>query len=283
MKKYILVTESGSDMSQHYIDRHNIYIVPMHINMGSETFDDGDIKAKDIFSYYDEKGELPSTAGSNPQDFVNIFDKINKEHPNCEIIYIAYSAVTTVSYNSARIAAEDYPNVHLVDSKNCTLGLATIVIAAAEFIENNPNTTPEEIIKFVEELREKTRFSFLPQTLLYLKAGGRISNASYLGARLLKIFPSIDLIDGYLVAGKKYRGSFKMAYKVLLKDYFEKFNIDLDSVRLVKVDGLSKEQQDEITKIVEENTNSKVEWFDAGAVIACHGGPGAFGIVGFEK
>ena len=283
MKKFILVTESGSDMTQEYIDKHNVYIVPMHINMGEKTYDDGKIKAKDVFNYYDEKNALPSTAGSNPQDFTEIFDEITKKHPESEIIYIAYSAVTTVSYNSANLVAKDYPKLHLVDSKNVSVGLSAIVIAAAEFIEQNPDASAEDVIKFVEEIREKTHFVFLPQTLLYLKAGGRISNASYLGARLLKIFPSIDLINGYLVAGKKYRGSFKMAYKKMLGNFFKNPNINLDTVRLIKVEGLSSEQQSEITQIVEENINRKPEWFDAGAVISCHGGPGAFGIVGFEN
>ena len=87
----------------------------------------------------------------------------------------------------------------MIDSKNVSIGLSTVVIEAAKFIENNPNTTAEEIIKYVEDIRERIRFVFLPQTLFIFKAGGRISNVAYLGAMILKIYPTIDLDDGYLV------------------------------------------------------------------------------------
>lgn len=50
----------------------------------------------------------------------------------------------------------------MIDSKNCTVGLGTVVIAAAEYIENNPGAEAQDIIQFVEEIRERTRFVFLP-------------------------------------------------------------------------------------------------------------------------
>lgn len=209
MSQFILVTESGADLPQKYIDRFNIKIVPMYVNFGENTFKDSDIKAEDVFDYYEKNKILPTTSGSTPNDFTEIFRNINETYLDAEIIYIAYSSVTTVSFNSARIAAEEFSNVHMIDSKNCTVGLGTVVIAAAEYIENNPGAEAQDIIQFVEEIRERTRFVFLPYSLLYLKAGGRISNASYIGAMLLKIYPTINLENGYLVAGSKYRGSFK--------------------------------------------------------------------------
>lgn len=283
MNKYILVTESGSDMPKHYAEKYNIKIVPMHVTLGGETYKDGEIEPKALYDHYKSTGELPSTAGSSPQDFMEVFDEINRDYPDHQIIYIAYSSVTTVSYSSAKLVAENYDNLHMVDSKNVSIGLGLIVIETAKFIEENPDVTPEEVISFVEEIREKTRFVFLPQTLLYLKAGGRISNASYIGAKLLKIYPTIDLKDGYLVAGKKYRGSFKIAYKNVINDYFERHNVDLDNVKLIRAEGLSQEQQDDIASLIKEKGVTKIEWLDPGAVISTHGGEGAFGIVGIEN
>lgn len=283
MRKFVLVTESGGDLDQKYIDKYDIKIVPMHVNFGQETYDDSDLKAQDVFYYYDRTKELPKTSGSTPNDFTKVFEEINENYPALEIIYIAYSSVTTVSYNSAKIAAADFPNVHMVDSKNCTVGLANVVISAAEYIEENPEATAEDVIKFVEDVRERTRFVFLPQSLLYLKAGGRISNVAYLGAMLLKIYPTIDLKDGYLVAGTKYRGSFKASYKKMIEDFFTRFDVDKKMIRLVKVHGLTEEQMAEVEGYVKEHGVENVEWFEAGAVIACHGGPGAVGLVGIEK
>ena len=283
MSKFVLVTESGGDLAQKYVDLYDVKIVPMHVNFGGETYDDSDLKSQDVFDYYDKNKVLPQTSGSTPGDFTKVFNEINENYPGAEIIYIAYSSVTTVSYNSARIAAEDFPNVHMVDSKNVTVGLANVVISTAEYIKENPNTTADEIIKFVEDIRERTRFVFLPQSLLYLKAGGRISNVSYLGAMLLKIYPTINLENGYLVAGTKYRGSFKTAYKKMIDDFFERFDIDKSMIRLVRVQDLSDSHMSEIEEILKEHGVENIEWFEAGSVISCHGGPGAVGLVGVEK
>lgn len=282
LKNFIIVTESGSDLSQEYIEKYNIKIVPMHVSFGQESFSDPELKASDVFDYYDNNKILPKTSGSTPSDFTKVFKEINEKYPDSEIIYIAYSSVTTVSYNSARIAAEEFSNIHMVDSKNCSIGLARVVISAAEYIENNPDATAEDVIKYVEDIRERTRFVFLPQSLLYLKAGGRISNASYLGAMLLKIFPTINLENGYLVAGKKYRGSFKSSYKKMIDDFFNRFDVDRKSLLLVRVHGLSDKHVENVENILKEHGVEEIKWLDAGAVISCHGGPGAVGLVGIE-
>lgn len=283
MSQFILVTESGADLPQKYIDRFNIKIVPMYVNFGENTFKDSDIKAEDVFDYYEKNKILPTTSGSTPNDFTEIFRNINETYLDAEIIYIAYSSVTTVSFNSARIAAEEFSKVHMIDSKNCTVGLGTVVIAAAEYIENNPGAEAQDIIQFVEEIRERTRFVFLPYSLLYLKAGGRISNASYIGAMLLKIYPTINLENGYLVTGSKYRGSFKKAYKNMIDKFFSRFELDRETIRLVKVHGLEKKDIIEIETILKEQGVTKTEWVDDGAVISCHGGPGAVGLAGIEN
>lgn len=283
MRKFVVVTESGSDLPKKYAEKYDIKVVTMHVNFQDETRDDLDIKAQDVFDYYDKHKILPKTSGSTPHDFTKMFKEINENYPGAEIIYIAYSAVTTVSYNSAKIAAEKFSNIHMIDSKNVSVGLSTVVIAAAEFIENNPDTTAEEIVKYVEDVRERTRFVFLPQTLLYLKAGGRISNVAYLGATILKIYPTIDLIDGYLIAGKKYRGSFKNSYTDMINNFFDRFDINKNTIRMIRTNGLSLEHQKEVENLLIENGAKNIEWFDANAVISCHGGPGAVGIVGIEN
>lgn len=282
MPKFVLVTESGSDMPQRYIDRYNIKVVSMHVNFENESCKDLEIDAQKVFDYYNNNKILPKTSGAMPNDFKEIFASISEEYPNSEIIYIAYSSVTTVSFNSALIAAQDFPKVHAVDSKNVSVGLSSVVIAAAKYIENHPEATAEDVIKYVENIRDRTRFVFIPQTLLYLKAGGRISNASYLGAMLLRIFPTINLEDGYLVAGTKYRGSFEKAYKKMIDSYFSKYNVDKDNILLVKSKGLSNNHIEKIERYMETHGVKNFDWIEAGAVISCHGGPGAFGFVGLE-
>ena len=283
MKKYIITTESGSDISKEIIDRYNIQIVPMHVTMGDQTYPDGSFDVQKVFEYYEKRGNLPKTSGSTPQDNTQIFNEIFAKYPDAYIIHIGYSAVTTVSFNAANIAAKDFKNIYLVDSKYVSAGAAAIVKATAQFIENNPNTSPEEIISFVEDIRERTHMVFLPKTLLYLKAGGRVSNLAFYGANLLKIHPSITLENGYLVPGKRYRGSFDSCLKKMVNNFFKSYNIDPDTVMVVGAPDVGDHEKEKIYDLLRENGIQNTRWIEAGAVISSHGGPGAIGITGIEK
>src|SRR5690554_3220279 len=233
MKKYIITTESGSDLSKEIIDRYNIQIIPMHVIMDEQTYPDGSFEVQKVFDYYEKTGTLPKTSGSTPQDNTEVFKEVFAKYPDAHIIHIAYSAVTTVSYNAANIAAQDFENVHLVDSKHVSIGAAAIVKATAQFIEDNPNKSPEEIIAFVEDIRQRTHMVFLPKTLIYLRAGGRVSNLAFHGANMLKICLTIILENGYLVSGRRYRGSFDQSLKKMIGDFFKSYSIDPQTVQIV--------------------------------------------------
>lgn len=283
MTKFIITTESGSDLPKELIERYNIYIVPMHVTMGDQTYDDGSFDVQTVFDYYDQNEILPKTSGTTPQDNTKVFQQIFDKYPDAHIIHIAYSAVTTVSFNAANIAAEEFGNIHLVDAKHVSIGLTVVVKAAAEFIEDNPEITPEEVIAFVEDIRERTHMVFLPQTLLYLKAGGRVSNLAFHGANLLKLHPTIVLENGYLVSGKKYRGSFERCLKKMIDDFFKNFNIDPETVLVGGAPDVDSNLKARIYDLLKDNGSLTNDWISAGAVISSHGGPGAVGIAGIER
>ena len=251
--------------------------------MGDETRPDGTFPVEEVFDFYEKTGTLPKTAGSTPDDNAKCFRQIFEEYPDAHIIHIAYSAVTTVSFNAAKIAAEDFENIHLVDSKNVTIGQTAIIKATAEYIESNPDASPEDVIAFVENIRERTRFIFLPNTLLYLKAGGRVSNLAFHGAALLNIHPTIVIEDGYLVSGKKYRGNFDRCIKKMIADFFNTYNIDPETVMVCGSPGVSDENKDLVYSLLGQHNVNTDQWFDTGAVISSHGGPGAIGLLGIER
>lgn len=283
MNKYIITTESGSDLSQEMIDRYNIHIVPMHVTMGDDTRTDGSLDVQELFDYYDETDILPKTSGSTPQDNEVVFKEIFDKHPDAHIIHIGYSAVTTVSFNAANIASQEFKNVHLVDSKHVSIGAAAVVKATAEFIEENPESSPEEIISFVEDVRERTHMFFLPETLTYLRAGGRVSNLAFYGANLLRIKPTIILENGYLISGKRYRGSFDRCLKRMIADFFKTHSIDPESVLVVGAPSISDDNKEILSELLSEQGIESPTWMKTGAVISSHGGPGAIGIAGIEK
>lgn len=283
MKKYIITTESGSDLSKELIERYNIKVIPMHVTMADQTFPDGSFDVQRVFDFYDETGILPKTSGSTPQDCTNVYNEIFEEYPHAHIIHIGYSAVTTVSFNAANIAAEEFENISLVDSKHLTVSASAVVKATAQFIEDHPGLSPEEIINYVEDLRERTHMVFMPSTLLYLRAGGRVSNLAFFGANLLKLCPTIILDNGYLVSGKKYRGTFQRCCKRMINDFFKNNNIDPETVLIGGATGVDEDFKEVIYDLLREKGVHNAKWVNAGAVISSHSGPGAIALTGIEK
>lgn len=283
MNKYIITTESGSDLPKEMIEYYDIRVIPMHVTMGDKTSPDGSFDVGKVFDFYDETGTLPKTSGSTPQDCANVYRKVFDQYPEAHIIHVAYSEVTTVSYNSATIAAEDFDNIHIVDSKHLTISAAVVVKATAQFIEDHPDASPEMIISFVEEIRKRTHMVFMPKTLIYLKAGGRVSSLAYHGANLLKLCPTITLDNGYLVSGKKYRGSFKRCAKRMINDFFKNHDIDPETVMIGSASGVDDHYKEVIFELLREHGIKTSEWMSAGAVISSHAGPAAIAIAGIAK
>lgn len=283
MKNIILVAETGSDITSELANQYGIEIVPMHVTFENETLDDGTFPVEKIVENYKETGKLPKTSGSTPEDFNRIFDRIHQEHPNAHILYLAYSAITTVSYQSAIIASEDRDYVTALDTKQVSIGQGNVVVAVAKVLQNNPEMTIEEAVDIANDYISRAKMCFLPDNLEFLKAGGRVSNVAFLGSRILSLHPTIEILEGKLVATKKYRGKMTKVVAQLIKDYSESYSLEKDCLWLVKTIGLSDEVIACAENVARECGFKSLQWIQAQGVITTHGGPAAFGIAGFSK
>lgn len=283
MGNIILVAETGSDIPPSLAEKHGIYLVPMHVTMGEHTLDDATFPPEEICAYYDRTGSLPKTSGCSPEDFAKVFGEIHRRHPHKRILHLAYSAVTTVSYQSALIAMEGLDYVTSIDTKQVSAGQAAIVLQMAQWLENTPHSTIEEAVNAAHRLIARGRMCFIPKDLEYLCAGGRVSNVAALGGRILGLHPCIEIIDGRLVAKKKYRGSLKKVVPALIREYSRREGLAKEHISLLWSVGLP----DSIRKLAEEEAGRcgfrSFTWFKTGCVITTHGGPGCFGLAGFTE
>lgn len=283
MSSIILVAETGSDITPQLAEQYGIAMVPMHVNFDDETFDDGSFPTQKICDFYKETGRLPKTSGSTPEDFIKVFDELEEKYPDSQILYLAYSAVTTCSYQSAVIAAEDRKNITIVDTKQVSVGQGSVVIALAEWLKVNPDASMEQAVARAESLIHRAKMCFVPDNLEFLRAGGRVSNAAYIGSRLLSIHPCIEILEGKLVATKKYRGKMTKVAASLVKDYAQQYQLDKECIWLVYTVGLSEEVMDAVKEAIKECGFASQRWIMANGVITSHGGPAAFGLAGFSK
>lgn len=279
MKKYVLMIDSGSDVPQSIADRRGFEIVRMHTMMGNKTYDDGKFPVEDLFKHFEITGVLPKTSASTPDDFGRAIKAIRKREPDSHIVYLAYSAATTSTFQSACIAAEGVPDITLIDTQFCSAGQAAVIYHIADLIESNPDITPEEIEAAVAAFRKKLHMIFVPGDLQYLKAGGRLTNSSYVGARLLNLHPQIETIDGVLVCTRKLRGNLHRVYIRLLKEYLSAHALSKEWFYLIESYGLDPAVRQEAEQIVREAGLRHYEWITTGGVVSVHCGPGSFGFV----
>ena len=282
MGKIILVAETGADISDELAAEYGIYRVPMHVVFGETEKDDCSFPIEEILDYYKQTGKVPGTAASNQADFDKVFDEIHEEHPDAHILYLAYSARTTASYNFGVLAAEGRDYVTCVDTEQCTSGQCAVVIKTAQFIRENPEASVEEILRKIQSFIRRTHMFFLPQNLDFLRAGGRCTNATAILANILRIHPRIVVKDGVLIADKKYRGTLEKLIPKVVRDFLAEHPLDRAEVFLSTTIGFTKELKDKLLETIKSFGFKKVNWLPCGGVITCHGGPSAFSVAGTE-
>jgi len=211
-----------------------------------------------------------------------VFERLQSEYPGQPILHLAYSACTTCSMQSGVIAAEDRENIYFVDTKQVSAAQGAVVIAVAEYLRENPEATVQEAANKAEEIAGKVRMGFFPGDLDYLRAGGRVSNAAYLGAKLLSLHPLIEILDGKLMSTKKYRGNMAKVVHKLVEEYVAGLD-PAQPLYFIYGEGLDEAIKHDAESIAKEKGFEKISWVQTGCVIAAHSGPGAFGLVGFAK
>lgn len=284
MNGTIIVVESGADISSDIASTYDINILPMHISMNGESFDDGsDFPVQLIFDYHKQTGKVPSTSATNPEEYKLLFEELHNKYPDKQILHLCYSAVTTATWQNAHIGSEGMDYVRHLDTKNVSGGQAVIVLKVAQYLKEHPLAPMEELVNEAEKWIKRIRFGFFSGDLDYLRAGGRVSNATYIAATILSIKPLIEIVDGKLVATKKYRGSMKRVSEKLVSDFTKRYNLETESLFFMFTEGLPETIKEEVEQISKELGYSNILWIKAGGVITTHGGPAAFGIIGIEK
>ncbi|HCX49177.1 MAG TPA: EDD domain protein [Bacillus sp. (in: Bacteria)] len=282
MERIVLTTESGADLPIELAKKHRVQVVPMHVIMDDKDYEDGTLPVQDIYEYYERTKKIPSTTATNIHEYQEFFKKIKVDYPNCVIIHIGYTSKASSSFQNAVIATEDSEDIILIDALNVTGGLLAIVMYAVSVLEKEPMIEPMKLVEKIESIIPKSRLSFVPGSLEFLKAGGRVSNLAYLGGALLKIKPRIELVDGKLVSTKKYRGKMDEVAEKLLQDTLNQYELDKSQLYLLYSLGLEERIMQRMDKMVKDHGFQNVHWIQAGAMISTHAGPGGFGIAGLE-
>lgn len=281
MNNIVITSDSTCDLSPELKERYNIQILPLGVTLGDKTYFDGiDVTPDDIYAHHNKTGELPKTTAANMSDCIDFFKKFVDEGK--AIIHFTISSEMSSTFNNCRMAAEEFDNVYVIDTKNLSTGGGLLVVAAAEMAakDMDARTIVEEVTKLVPCVDA----SFVIDNLEYLHKGGRCSAVAMLGANLLKLKPCIEVKNGSMGVGKKYRGRFADVLKTYVNERIGNGDdIDLDRVFVTHA-GCDPEIVDAVVKQVKEVADFKEVFLTrAGCTISSHCGADTLGVLFIRK
>ena len=272
-----ILSDSTCDLSPELVAANNIAIVPLTVVKGDEQFKDGiSITASDVFAHVAAGGALCSTAANSIGEYEDVFAEYAPHYDG--VIHINISSEFSSCYQNACLAAEDFPNVRVVDSMNLSTGQGHVVLEACRLAQTCGSL--DEIVEKLNTFTPRVRSSFLLDRLDYMVKGGRCSSAAALGANLLNLKPCIEVKNGKMGVAKKYRGPYAKCLANYVKDQLDNRD-DIIHNELF----LTYTQVDDKCLSAVKDAISQCEPFEtvyetvAGCTVSCHCGPGTLGVL----
>lgn len=279
--KIKILSDSTCDLSIEQLQEHDISLAPLTVVKGDEQFVDGvTITPEDIFDHVAAGGSLYSTAAFSIGQYEEMFSKYANDYDG--VIHINIGSGFSACHQNAKIAAADFPNVRVIDSKNLSTGQGHVVLEACRLAKTCNSL--DEIVEKLNDFIPRVRASFLLDRLDYMVKGGRCSAAAALGANLLNLKPCIEVKDGKMGVTKKYRGPYAKCLANYVKDQLGNRDDIIRNELFLTYTKVDDKCLDAVkTAIAECEPFETVYETVAGCTVSCHCGPGTLGVLFVTK
>lgn len=278
-----IIADSTCDLSQELLDKYKVEILPLHILLGEEEYEDGqDIKPEEIYRWSDEHGTTPGTSAPSMESTLKLYEKVYADGD--ELVCFSISGQMSTSGNVMRLAAEEMEirdKVTVIDSENLSTGIGLLVVEAA--IMAQAGKSAGEIADKMEILKPLVRASFVVDTLVYLHRGGRCSGLAAMLGGTLHLHPMIVVENGKMHSSKKYRGSLSKALTAYAKDLEPALRKARKDRVFITHSGCDQATVEMVREFLEKlGIFREILETRAGGVISSHCGPGTLGILFIE-
>ena len=278
-----IVTDSTSYIADEYIKKYDIKLVSLNVIINGVSSREIDIENEVFYEEIKNSKEIPKSSQPIPEEMLNTFREIVEDGDS--IVGIFLSSKMSGTYSNANMIKdmilEDYPDaeIHILDSKTNCMQMGFAVIEAARTASEGKSIN--EVINAANHVINNSRFLFTPETLEYLKKGGRIGGAAALFGNVLQIKPILTVVNGETSVFKKVRTR-KKALEEIVKTVLEE--IESKGLGDIVVHHINCQEDGlKLAKALENKLGKKVEIQSIGPVIGVHVGPGSIGIAYYTK
>jgi len=287
-QKILLSSDTPCDIGEELKERYQVKLYPLHIILGDKQYTDGvDITSAELYEAWWKQKLLPRTAAVNPEEYVGYFEPYLEQ--GYDIIHISLGSGLSSSCANAQIAAEELKekgNVYVIDSCSLSTGFGLLVCEAGERIKAGMPVL--QIVEEVTAMIGDTRASFVLDTLEFMRAGGRCSSITQIGAALMNLKPTILVRNdrqGSMVVGKKYMGKLAPSLMKYVDDQLMgRSDIVLDRVFITHSGMDDPSIIDRVVARVKELQPFKEIFVTrASCTISAHSGPNTLGVLFLTK
>ena len=277
-----IATDSTCDLPPGFFEQYDITVVPINIQFGTETYEDGVTIDRETFvRKIDEMGILPTTAQPSAWQFEQYYQKLVDEGAT-DIISMHVTSKLSGTYQSAMMAKEvlqDRVRVHPFDSASGSVALGFMCMEASRMVRAGKNV--DEILARMTEIRDGGCLTLTLKDLRYAQMSGRTGKLQSSLASLLSIKPIVLLEDGLLDVVEKVRTQGK-AIDRLLEILAERVGTS-EPVNLAVIHALAPEQGQELLRKAQSMFNCQEAFLaDLTSSLVVHFGPGTLGLFAYR-
>jgi len=272
-----IIIDSTADLPMHL--RARTAVVPLTVRFGEEEYQDSvTINYEQFYEKLLTCQELPCSSQPSPDAFESVYQSVTDAGD--EAVVLTISSRLSGTYQSACIAAEDFPNIHVVDTMTAAIGAGVLTQYALQLAAEGLDA--KSIAAKLEEEKGNVRLFAVLDTLEFLKRGGRLSATAALAGSLLNIKPVITVKDGVIEVVGKARG-LRRGNAMMTEQVATSGGADLSKPFLLGYTGLSNEL------LQGYMTDNAALWpadssvTPIGSTIGTHVGPGAYAVAYFCK
>jgi DegV family protein with EDD domain len=273
-----IVTDSACDLPEPICEELGIEVVPLTIRFGEREYvDRKELSTEAFWRELETSSVLPETAAPSVGAFEETFRRLSDEGAD-GIICINLSARLSATMQSAQVAAKALDGqtpIEIVDSLSASMGIGNLVLYAARRARDG--AAIDEIVREVEDRRDRQSVLATVDTLEYLRKGGRIGGAAAFVGSMLSIKPVITVKDGVVEPVGKVRTRSKALQFIIDR-------IPAGEVEMISVLHAAAPELDEfLAKLEPVVPGAEVVVGTIGPVVGVHTGPRVIGVAWIQR
>lgn len=274
-----IIADSTCYLPKEYIDKYNVSIVSLNVLLNGKSYRETDLENDWFYKEMSKSPSIPTSSQPSIDDFYKAIESQVKEGHDIVGIFLSSDMSGTFSTSNLvkEMILEKYPNANIVmlDSRSNCMQAGYAILEAAKAAADNKSL--DEVVSIAKSVIENSKFIFVPDTLDYLKKGGRIGGAAALFGSLLQIKPILTVTDGKTTVLTKVRTKKKAIDKIIDTVMEQNLKSPIKGL-IVHHINCESEGQELANKLQDKLGISNIKIQSIGPIIGLHVGPCSIGV-----